>query len=96
MAHSTFAQNAVGFLEEAKEKLSGRAGALFDEALACYGVVSDSLNKVAEIYPWTFESSDEDRLPVDDQSRAAVTALRAARDAEVNGLQALDRIVQAL
>ena len=89
-------KNAVGFLEEAKGRLAGRTDVLFDDALAHYKVVTESLNKVAELYPWTFEASDEDRLPIDDRSRAAVEALQAARDAEAAGLQALAQIVQAL
>jgi hypothetical protein len=89
-------KNAVGFLAEAKERLAGRADALFDEALAHYTVVSESLGQVAEVYPWTFEASDEDVLPVDDKSRAAVEALQAAKGAEAAGLQTLGKIVQAL
>jgi hypothetical protein len=89
-------QNAVGFLEEAKERLAGRANALFEEALAHYTVVSENLGKVAEAYPWTFEASDEDALPVDDKSCTAVKALQAAREAEAAGLQTLQKIVQAL
>jgi hypothetical protein len=89
-------QNAVGFLEEAKERLSGRANALFEEALAHYTVVSENLGKVAEAYPWTFEASDEDALPVDDKSSTAVEALQAAKEAEAAGLQTLHKIVQAL
>jgi hypothetical protein len=89
-------QNAVGFLEEAKERLASRADAFFDAALTHYKIVSERLGKVAEIYPWTFEASDEDVLPVDEKSRAAVKALQEARDAEVSGLQALEEIVQAL
>jgi hypothetical protein len=89
-------KNAVGFLEEAKARLPGRADASFDEALTHYRAVSQSLDKVAEIYPWTFEASDEDVLPVDDRSRPAVEALQTARTAEAAGLQALAKIVQAL
>jgi len=87
---------AVGFLEEARERLEGRVDGLFHEALAHYKVVSDNLNKVAEAYPWADQASDEDVLPVDDKSRAAVEALQAAKGAEAAGLQALRKIVQAL
>jgi hypothetical protein len=89
-------QYAVGFLEEAKARLAGRADALFDRALAHYKVVSENLNKVAVAYPWVVGSSDEDVLPVDDKSRAAVEALQAAKEAEAAGLQALKKIVQTL
>jgi hypothetical protein len=43
-----------------------------------------------------WEASAEDVLPVDDRSRAAVDALRAAKEAEGTGLQALEAIVAAL
>ena len=89
-------KNAVSFLEEAKGRLTGRADALFDAALTHYRVVSENLGKVAEIYPWSFEVSDEDSLPVDEQSRAAVAALQSAREAEGAGLQVLEKIVAAL
>ena len=89
-------ENAVGFLEEAKERLAGGADSLFDEAVAHYTVVSENLDKVAEAYPWSFEASPDDVLPIDDDSRAAVEALQAAKAAEAAGLQALEGIVQAL
>jgi hypothetical protein len=85
-------KNAVEFLKEAKRRLPGRADALFDH----YKGVAEGLGKVTEVYPWTFEASDEDVLPVDDTSRGAVEALHAAKGAEAAGLQALEKIVQAL
>jgi hypothetical protein len=89
-------KNAVGFLEEAKERLPDHADGPFDEALTHYRAVAENLGKVAEAYPWTFEASDEDLLPADETSRAAVEALQAARGAEAAGLQALEEIVQGL
>jgi hypothetical protein len=89
-------QFAVSFLEEAGERLAGRADALFDAALVHYREVAARLGQVAEFYPWEWESSDEDVLPVDDKSRAAVESLQAARAAEAKGLQVLEKIVQAL
>jgi hypothetical protein len=89
-------RNAVGFLEEARARLAGRADALFDEARARYVTVSEALNRVSEIYPWSSDASGEAVLPTDDRSRAAAEALRAAREAEVAGLQALDAIVRTL
>lgn len=89
-------QKAVEFLKEARGRLAGRADAPFDDALAHYRIVAESLGKVAEIYPWSFETSDDNRLPIDDKSRAAVEALKAAREAEAAGLQALEKIVAAL
>ena len=87
---------AVGFLEEARQRLAGRADGPLDEAIAHYGAVSENLAQVAEIYPWVHESSDEDVLPVDDKSAAAVEALQRARTAEAVGLQVLDKIVRVL
>ena len=89
-------KQAVGFLEEAKKRLPGRADAPFDQAAAHYAAVAEHLGKVAELYPWTFEASDQDTLPVDDMSRAAVEALQAAKEAEASGLKALAAIVEAL
>jgi hypothetical protein len=89
-------KHAVGFLAEAKERLAGQADALFDEALVRYKGVAENLGQVAEVYPWSYEASDEEVLPVDDRSRAAVEALQAAKDAEAAGLQTLKKIVQAL
>lgn len=89
-------QHAVGFLSDAKSRLAGRTGAPLDVALVHYRAVVDALGKVAEIYPWSYEASDEDALPVDDRSRAAVEALQAAQEAEAAGLAALAEIVRAL
>ena len=89
-------RNAVEFLEEAKKRLAGRSDTLFDDARTRYEAVAQSLGRVAELYPWAPGTSDEDVLPVDDKSRAAVEALQAAKDAEAAGLQALEKIVQAL
>lgn len=89
-------KNAAGFLEEAKTRLAGQADALFDVAAGSYRAVVAGLERIAEIYPWSFEVSDEDSLPVDEQSRAAVAALQSAREAEGAGLQALEKIVAAL
>ncbi len=89
-------QNASGFLDEAKARLPGRADALFDEAAAHYRVVAESLEKVAGVYPWEWKASDEDVLPVDDRSRAAVASLQAAKAAEASGLRALEKLLQAL
>ena len=89
-------QNASGFLKEAKERLPGRVDNLFDEAAAHYDVVSENLGKVAALYPWSFETSDEEVLPVDETSEAAAMALQSAREAEAAALKALETIVSVL
>jgi hypothetical protein len=87
---------AAEFLQEAQTRLAGRAGDLLDEAQNHYRIVAESLGQVAELYPWVWEASDEDRLPVDDKSGAAVEALQAARAAEAAALETLPKIVRAL
>jgi hypothetical protein len=89
-------RHAVGFLEEAKQRIAGNASALFDEALAHYQVVADNLGKIENIYPWTFEASADDTLPIDVKSKIAVDALQLAKQAEGNGLLILERILQEL
>jgi hypothetical protein len=86
---------AVGFLEEAKQRLAERADGLFDKALVHYRAVAESLGKVAEAYPWVNDPPDEP-IQIDDNARAAVEALGAAREAEAAGLKTLEQIVQAL
>jgi hypothetical protein len=88
-------ENAVAFLQEANERLQ-RPGVPFDTAIGPYQAVVQGLQKVAEAYPWRDDASDEDLLPVDDRSRAAVQALRDAREAEVAALGALEEILQGL
>jgi len=89
-------KHAAGFLKEANARLAGRAKEQIDEAMLHYTAVAENLGKVAQLYPWSFEASDEDMLPVNAKSEAAVKALQAARDAEAAGLQALEKIVAAL
>jgi hypothetical protein len=89
-------RNAVAFLQEAKGRLAGRADAALGKALTHYQRVAQELGRVSEIYPWTYEASDEETVPIDEQSRTAAEALRAARKAEADGLDALRAIVEAL
>jgi hypothetical protein len=86
---------AVGFLEEAKQRLAGRAAGLFDDALDYYRVVSENLGKVARIYPWV-DGAPEGFLPVDEKARPAVEVLEGAREAEGAGPAALSEIAHAL
>lgn len=88
-------RQAVGFLEEAKQRLAGRAAGLSDDALDHYRVVSENLGKVAGIYPWV-DGAPEGFLPVDEKTRAAVEVLEGAREAEVSGLAVLSEIAHAL
>jgi hypothetical protein len=88
-------QYAVGFLREAKDRLNGRASALFDEALDHYQVVATRLSQVSEIYPHDPGARDT-TVQADENRQAAVGSLREARDAEAAGLEALRRIAAEL
>jgi hypothetical protein len=83
----------VAFLEEAKGRLGDGMGTHFDEAIDRYKAVANYLETVTGQYPF---SPSEDAIGVDDRSRAAVKALKKAREAEAAGLQALEEIVSVL
>ncbi|MGD8240438.1 MAG: hypothetical protein PVH68_17925, partial [Armatimonadota bacterium] len=83
---------AVEFLKEAKERLPGRAGAAFDEAVAHYSVVRDRLEAVAELMPWDDSSKWGKTLQSDEQARL----IREAGAAERKGLEALREVLVAL
>ena len=88
-------KNAVEFLKEAKERLDDEELApLFDEAIARYEQVAQSLREVAEAFPF-FERKPEH---IEDAARlkSAVQALKAAQAAEAEGLQALAKVAEAL
>lgn len=86
---------AVEFLQEAKERLEGASGGLFDEASEHYQVAADRLGKVSESYPWRPEGGPK-LIPVDDQCREAIRWLMEAREAEANGLAVLEKIVAVM
>ena len=82
------------FLEEAKGRLDGGLGPLLDEALVHYRLVAQQLKAVSELYP-PYQAG-EGQIAVNDTSRAAVEALKNARDAEAAGLEVLGRLVSEL
>jgi hypothetical protein len=86
---------AVAFLKEAKERLGGTAGDLFDEAIKHYGIVADRLGSLSESYPF-IHGDDSGVIPVDDQCQEAIGWLKEAREAETEGLKLLDKIQAAL
>jgi hypothetical protein len=85
---------AVLFLQEAKERLDGQAAALFDQALDRYQVVQANLATVADVFP--FQGMEPEHIKDEARIRTALEALRTARDAEAEGLEALRRIVNEL
>lgn len=85
----------VEFLKEARGRLNGEIGPLFEEAIGHYGVVARQLASVSELYPFDPELT-MDPIGIDDRSREAVKAIEVALDSEAEGLKALARIVDAL
>ncbi|MBD3285876.1 hypothetical protein GF359_05315 [candidate division WOR-3 bacterium] len=86
---------AVEFLKQAKERLADEElDPLFEEAISRYDKVARSLYRVTELYPWyTGKPSfytDKERIG------KAIAALEVARDAESMGLEALQKIVDAI
>jgi len=67
---------------------------LFDEALDQYQVVSENLQTVANTFP--FHGMKPEHVKDQARIRTAIDALRTARDAEADGLEALRRIVNEL
>lgn len=94
--------NAVGFLAEARKKVSGAGSSAFPAAQDSYGAVAESLKAVALEFPFVHsaggECEDAMKANILDSARRerAIAALRAARAAEEAGLQALRAIVEAL
>jgi len=85
---------AVGFLKEAKQRLGGKADSLFDEAMQQYSLVHAKLEAVSELHPFPppTEDTEDERL----RSPEAAQLIREARAAEEKGLEALQRIADAL
>lgn len=86
---------AVEFLQEVQLRIDGGIGRLLDTAIGRYQVVAKSLDQVAQAYPFS-PGATMAPLPVDERSRAALKALKAAREAEAAGLEMLANIVSKL
>jgi hypothetical protein len=86
---------AVAFLEEAKGRLGGAADGSFDRALTHYQVVAERLEKVSARYPWTPEGGPA-TIPADDACQEVVGWLQEAREAEAEGMSALEGILETL
>ena len=84
---------AVAFLKEARERLDQPAAAL-DTAIEHYSVVAQNLQMVEDTFP--FHGMEPGHIKDSERLRVAAACLKAARDAEANGLVALERIVNAL
>lgn len=85
-------REAVAFLKEAKERLSGRADAPFDEAIGHYSVVHAKLEALSELHPFEFGSGEEEQL----KSPEGAALVREAAAAEREGLAVLRRLLECL
>jgi hypothetical protein len=85
---------AVLFLKEAKDRLSDRWPALFDDALGYYEVVAENLKLVADTFP--FHGMEPEHITDESRRALASKSLKTAREAEASGLEALERIVLEL
>lgn len=84
---------AVGFLKEAKERLPGKADALFDEAIEHYSVVHAKVRAVRDLHP--FQGTDVSAKK-NVKSPESAALLREAGAAEGKGMETLQKIVEAL
>lgn len=81
----------VQFLREAKERIGGRNGSLFDEAAGHYKAVHENLQKVAELFPFQSNRS-MDAVTDSELIQTAIKHLGYARKAEEAGLKSLEKI----
>jgi len=86
-------RHAVEFLTEAKERLGGDLGPLFDEAIGHYKAVVGSLEKLTEAFP---TQAGHEHEPDEAAVKKAISALRAAKGAETRGVEALEKLLLAL
>jgi len=82
---------AVQFLKEAKKRIGGKFGSLFDTAARHYETVAQNLKKVSDTFP--FQGPNAEHVMDEDRSRTATEYLRAAHNAEQAGLSALEKIL---
>ncbi|MGD8239921.1 MAG: hypothetical protein PVH68_15300, partial [Armatimonadota bacterium] len=86
-------RQAVGFLTEARERLDGDLGPLFDEAIGHYEAVAGSLEKLARAFP---TEGGHEHEPDEAAVKQGIAALRAAKKAEAKGVKALARLAAAI
>jgi hypothetical protein len=85
----------VQFLKEAKERINGKTGSLFNEAAEHYEAVHENLQKVSELFPLPLNRST-DTITDSELSQTAIKHLRDARKAEEAGLKMLEKIYSEL
>jgi len=86
-------ENAVVFLKEARARLSGKADALFDEAIGHYTVVNTKLQALAKLHPFQPPSGNEAERVASPEGAVLV---REAGAAEEHGLALLAQLRDTL
>jgi hypothetical protein len=86
-------RNGVVFLQEAQKRLAGGPADGFSRAITAYSAVAKQLKDVSELYPF-FENNREEPLGENPRSQKAAEHLLAARTAEEEGLDALQKILE--
>ena len=86
-------QHAARFLREAKDRICGSAGSLFDEAAGHYSGAAENLALVAEKFAFPPQG---DELKDSARVRFAIDTLGKARAAEAGGLASLTKLSEAL
>jgi hypothetical protein len=86
---------AVDFLKEARDRVGNDASGLFFEAIDHYQLVSQSLEDLAQTYPFS-PDAPQSAIAIDDTSKSSVEILKAAREAEAAGLEVLNKIISEL
>ncbi len=84
---------AVKFLEHAKDRVGGHITDLFDEAIEHYRTVSENLRQVAELFPFPPKGREVYDAGI---CAAAVECLKTAREAEIEALESLKKIHDAV
>ncbi|MBN1400361.1 MAG: hypothetical protein JXA74_05970 [Anaerolineae bacterium] len=87
-------EHAAAFLPEARKRLEGAAEAPLAQAAAAYESVARRLGQVEALYP--FHGLKPEHIADEARRSAALDHLRAAREAEADGLKALAEVVAAL
>jgi len=81
---------ATQFLREANERLNYQFVQLFDAAVECYEIIAQSLQEVADRFPFP---PDGNYIADENSCEAAIRSLETARLAEELGLEVLKQIV---
>lgn len=87
---------AVNFLREARIHLNSKFKPYFDKAIEHYELVAKNLTKVNEMYPFDMNKLTINPIGINEKSRVGANLLKNAREAELNGLLDLEKILDIL